>query len=52
MLEAYFDESWTEPKNHGVTAIAGYVASQDVWASIEGHMANLPAWMLSIGGQF
>src|SRR5258708_30332461 len=35
MLEAYFDESWTQPQHQGVTAIAGYVASRDVWASIE-----------------
>jgi hypothetical protein len=35
MLEAYLDESWTEPKQRGVTAIAGYVASRDVWVSVE-----------------
>ena len=40
MLEAYFDESWTEPKDYGVTAIAGYVASRDTWVSIEGPWAD------------
>jgi hypothetical protein len=35
MLQAYFDESWTQPQNQGVAAIAGYVATKDVWAAIE-----------------
>jgi len=37
VLEAYFDESMTQ----GVTAIAGYVATDTDWASIEGLWAGV-----------